>query len=296
MLFRSRALVNNIYNLSIDQRFGKNNEWAIGANVMRTGGNNFILTGSYYGLSFARNFTLNKIADSANSSKDHFNKKHNLRVGLNVSYCYGSVDESNGGYSILIDVGGFKYNKNPNLINYTANATDYYNMSLGLLYQLKFEDVAFETGLAVNNILKPNFSIMNDSKVNKRLRISSNMSLSLRYNDNNMIRFEQFLWKEGLYIEGPKPETDSADISDMIYGVNWLNHKKLPIQTGIYMRSSKSIFFVSGVRISNSLTGKLSYELSTNSAYYPVNQFGLSLNYILNSDKKKNFKVNSTFF
>ena len=302
------SLINDIYNISVDQRFGKNKDWAVGSNYMSTSGNNFVISGSYFGLYASKNFQLNNNKEK-NQNKNNDNnvdlfedinqlisKKHNLRVGLNFSYCRGIVDENKGGYSVLLDVGGFKYNPSDNRINYTINTTDYFNMSFGLLYQLTLQDLEFETGIAFNNLLKPNYAIMNDAQVRKRIRLSTNMSLAFKLNEKNKLKIENLIWKEGLYFNGPKLPADSADISDMIYGVSWLNHNKLPFLTGIYMRTSKSIFLISGVRISPSLTGKLSYELSTNSEYYPVNQFGLSVNFIFNDDKKKNSIINSRFF
>jgi len=291
------ALVNEIYNFSLDHRFGKKKDWGIGTNYMSTNGNNFIMSGLFYGFSLAKNINLNSKKDTLSQAEqlyqnEIFNdvnklmtKRHNLRIGMNLSYCRGIVDENRGGYSILLDVGGFKYDRKPDAVDNIINTSDYYNMSLGVLYQMNLQDLSFETGFAMNNIIRPNFSIMDDREVRKRIRMSGNMALTYKLNDHNKIKLEHFSWKEGFYFVGPKPETDSADITDVIYGFNWLNHKKLPIMTGIYLRSSKSMFLITGVRINPKITTKLSYELSMNSNYYPVNQFGLSVNYIFADDK-----------
>ena len=157
------------------------------------------------------------------------------------------------------------------------------------------DKIKFETGVGLNNIFKPNFGISYEDSTQKRLRAAINTSFIYQVNSKNSFKIEQFSWKEGFYLRGPNPKNDSADITDAIYGVSWLHYNKIPVMAGLYTRSSKSIFVIAGLRLTPWLSGKLSYEFTTNSQYYPVTQFGLSLKYIL-SDRKKKSVFDSEFF
>ncbi len=265
------ALTNNLYNVSVDYKVCKRQHWGVGFNYMRTGSSVFIMSGNHLAFSLSRVIRL----DSA--------QIHKLRVGLQAAYVNGHVDETKGSYSILLDVGSFHYYRPKNTVGLLRNQSDYVNFGLGALYQYSFQKIRIEAGASLNNILKPDFGIMYNDASKKRLRASFTTSISFDIDEKNSIRLDHLSWKEGLYLRGPKIVSDSANISELLYGLSWSRNGKTPLITGLYSRSAKTIIGVAGVRFTSKCYAKMSYELPFNLKSYPVSQYGFSFNYIFSS-------------
>lgn len=261
------ALTNNIYNISLEQKFGKEQDWALGFNFMHSGSPRFIMSGSYSSLSLSKLFFL----DTA--------KIYSLRLGTQVSYLNGLSDETKAGYTILMDVRAFEYFRPDGTTGQRRFISDYMNMNVGAVFNMNFDKIAFETGASLHNINKPIFGIMYDSDNKKRLRASVTTSITIDANEQNSFRIDHISWKEGIYLRGPSQYKDTSDIHETIYGFSWTNLRKSNRSIGIYSRTAKTIFINAGIDFKRTLSCNISYEHPFNRRFYNISQYGISLIY-----------------
>jgi hypothetical protein len=267
------AIKNNISNFSIENKLGKKKDWALGLNFMHSGSPSFIMSGNYYAASVSKLFFL----DSA--------KVYSLRLGAQAVYLTGVADENKGSYSILLDVRAFQHYRPEATIGNGKFNANYFNLNLGSAFKINLEKFQFETGVSVNNILKPNFGIMYDDNTAKRYRTAINSTASFMVNKSYSFRIDHISWKEGLFARGSGQLSDTTDIHETIFGVTMINKAKSNKSIGLFTRTSKTFFIIAGVDLMSKLTLNLSYELPFNKRFYNVNQYGMSL--IYKSKQKK---------
>ncbi len=274
------ALNNNIINVGVDYKMGKQQTWALGVNYLHSGSKDFAMSEDCAGLFIAKLFYLDK------------EKRNALHLGAQATYISGSYSTSRGGYSPLLDVRSFYY-YNPSAIGNSVPFTNnYMNFGIGIDYSYTKDNFKFESGIGATNISNPRFNIVKGNILKKRIRVAINNSFAYQYNQLNTIKVEQFSWQEGVYArKAPTQKSDSLQIQEFIYGLDFQRNTKLPYSIGLYSRSLKSAFATIGCSISSNLVGKISYELPLNKKYYNVSQFGVSLVYKGGCNKKIPIKL-----
>lgn len=273
------ASTNNIYNFGMDYKLGQQQDWALGFNFMHSGSPRFMMSGNYASVSLSKAFFLDTP------------KIYSLRLGAQVSYLNGIADETKGGYTILMDVRAFQHYRPNGTTGLRRFRSDYINVNVGAVFNMNLDKIKFETGVSLNNILKPSFGIMYDSDTKKRYRASVNSNLTIKANKKNSFRFDHISWKEGLFLRGPSQYTDTTDIHETIYGFSWINHRKSNRTIGIYSRTAKTIFIMAGIDFKRGLSFNFSYEHPFNRRFYNISQYGISLIYTSGSRKqRKEFK------
>jgi Protein of unknown function (DUF3308). len=253
---------NILTNFSIDKSFGKDGKWAVGLNYMRSGHSDFNMSGGYLGASVARAIRLDK------------ENNHRLRVGLQVSWLSGKVDETKGAYDHLLDVNAFRYKAKTG--HYKGSA-DYLNLGGGIKYQYVKDAVRFETGIGVNNLTHPNYLIMEEGSYSKRLRVSTSSLFQYQFNPRNAIRLEYLSWKEGIFARHYDPEELDVDIHESLYSISWIrNWDDASFTAGLNSRSWKAIGALVHCRFTPEWGLGFGYEHPLLKKYYSVSRFEIS--------------------
>lgn len=259
---KTETAKNILMNVSIDKSIGKNSQWAVGLNYMRSGHSDFNLSGNYFGASVARAFRLDK------------ENNHRLRLGLQASWVSGQVDETKGVYDHLLDVNAFRYI--PKNGRY-QNSADYLNLGAGVKYQYVTKAARFETGIGINNLIHPNFVIMDEDEYAKRIRVSTSILFQYQVNQGNAIRLEYLSWKEGLYLRAYDPGELESDIHESFYSASWVkNWEKTSLVAGLNSRSWKTIGAIANFKFAPEWGLGLGYEYPLYKRYYDLSRFEIS--------------------
>ncbi len=264
------AITNNFYNVGLDYKLGKNNKWAVGINYMHVSSPRNIFTQKFNALALAREFSFTK------------EKNYTLRLGAQAVYAEGAVDESKGGYSILLDARGFEYFRPMDTTGSKSFSKQYFNVNLGANFNVHYDFLHFSTGVSVQNVIRPDFGMMYGRIVDKRIALNFESSLTFLLSNVYSLRFTHFTFKEGVYFRKVPESFDSADINEAIYGVTLHKSKKTTHSIGVLTRSVKTAIVQGSIDLYKGLTATLSYELPLQNKYYPVSQYGISLVYVPN--------------
>lgn len=276
------AITNNFYNIGLEYKLGRNNKWAAGLNYLHMSSPRNMFTQQFYALSLAKEFSFDK------------EKNYTLRLGAQSVYASGAVDESKGGYSILLDARGFEYFRPKDTTGSRSFSKQYFNLNLGANFNIRYDFLLFSTGVSVQNIIRPDFGMMYGRSVEKRIALNFESSLTFLLNDVYSLRFNHFTYKEGMFVRGAPKTYDSADINETIYGVTLHKSKKTTHSIGFLTRSVKTVILQGSINLYKGLTAALSYELPLQNKYFPISQYGISLVYqpgIIYLKKKDAFKA-----
>ena len=261
------AITNNFYNVGLEYKIGKQNKWAAGLNYLHVSSPRNMFTQKFHALSLAREFSFDK------------QKNYTLRLGAQAVYASGVVDESKGGYSILLDARGFEYFRPADTLGAMKFSSEYFNLHMGANFNIRYDFLHFSTGVSVQNVLRPDFGIMYGRSVDKRIALNFESSLTFLLSNIYSLRFSHFTYKEGVYFREAPGRFDSADINETIYGVTLHKSKKTTHSIGFLTRSVKTAIVQGSIDLYKGLTASLSYELPLQNAYYPISQYGISLVY-----------------
>ena len=267
---RNDSAKNGCTNFSAEFNLGETSKWAIGLNTMVSGSSEFAMSGTYVGLSLVKAINFNE------------NNEHLLRVGAQATYISGSYQKTKGVYDPLLDVRAFNIHKPYEEIDSALYKKNYININAGINYKHSGPSFDFETGIAVYNLTHPADDILKSTGgLKKRYRLTLNSSLRFNINEMNSVQLQQISWQEGLFVRvAPVTKTDSIQIHETLYGVNWERIGSSPqYSVGLFLRSAKSMSAVVGFSIIPEVTAKFSYEFPINKKYYSISQFGISLVY-----------------
>jgi len=262
-------LNNLFYNLSAAYKLGEKQKSAIGFSYSNSGAKGFSMTNNYYGLSASHLMYLDA------------NKTNSLSVGFLASYVVGSYKVSNASYNPWLDTRSFFYYNPVDSGDLDLFSNKYMNFAAGINYSYCINNIKFESKLGAYNIFNPKFNIIKMNKLKKRVRLSFENAFTYKINQLNSIRISQFSWQEGVYLrKAPTQISDSLQISETIYGVDWTRQYKIPLSVGLFTRSMKSAYISLGCDFHKRFFTKISYEIPFNKKYYNVSQFGVSMIYI----------------
>ena len=263
------TLHNNFSNIGFDYKFGKKKANAFGFSYSHSGANGFSMSGDYYGVSGSHLLSLDS------------NKVHALRFGFQASYMVGKYDLTKPGFTPLLDPKSFYY-YNPKAVgDLDFFSNKYMNFALGIDYSLTKNNFKFETSIGAYNISNPKYSIIKMKPLEKRVRLAVSNSFSYKVDNLNTLKISQFTWQEGLYLrKSNNNKSDSLNLSETTYGMEWTRGAKLPYSIGLYSRSLKTASVMVGTNIFKGFFAKMSYEFPLYKSYYSIRQFGLSLVYI----------------
>lgn len=261
------AITNNFYNIGLEYKIGKQNKWAVGLNYLHVSSPRNMFTQKFHALSLGRELSFDK------------QKNYTLRLGAQAVYTSGAVDESKGGYSILLDARGFEYFRPADTTGNRKFSSEYFNLHLGANFNIRYDFLHFSTGVSVQNILRPDFGMMYGRSVDKRVAFNFESSLTFLLSNIYSLRFTHFTYKEGMFVTGTPGRFDSADINETIYGVTLHKSKKTTHSIGLLTRSAKTAIVQGSIDLYKGLAASLSYELPLQNAYYPISQYGISLVY-----------------
>ncbi len=260
---------NQFSNLSAEYKLGKEMKSTLGVTYSHSGAKGFSMTNDYYGLSASHLMYLDT-------------KKINaLRVGLLASYIVGNYRVSNSEYNPWLDTRSFFYYNPVDSGDLDVFNNKYMNFATGISYTYRYNNIKFETKIGAYNIFNPKFNIIKMNNLKKRVRLSIENAFTIKINESNNVRISHLSWQEGVYYrKAPTQKSDSLQISETIYGMDWTKNCKIPFSVGLFSRSMKSAFISVGGEFRKTFFAKISYEIPFNRNYYNVSQFGLSLVYI----------------
>jgi len=278
----SRYNHNYIFNASADLRFGSQEKWGLGLNYMQSGADRFPVSGRYFGLSAAKEFSLDKVAIQT------------LRVGAQVSYLTGKVDATQDKYDRLLDVRAFRYLNKPldNQLNQNSADESYLNFSVGLKYKFELERLKIETGFSAYNVTNPdyNFPYVGTNTLLKRYRVTALSSIYYQYSQKNAFKIAQYSWKEGIFLRDYKPSRDTVEIHETTYSFTWLRQmRKHQLSLGLFSRSWQSVYGLVGLDFER-FGVTASYELPILKHYYDIAHMELGLRFF--PFKRKSEKKN----
>jgi len=263
------TLNNNFSNIGVEFKFGKNKANAFGFSYSHSGAKDFSMSGDYYGVSGSHLLYLDS------------NKVHALRFGFQASYMSGKYDVTKPGFTPLLDPKSFYYYNPKSSGDLDLFSNKYMNFALGLDYSLTKNNVKFETSIGAYNITNPKYSIIKMKPLVKRVRLAVNNSFTYKIDNLNTVKISQFTWQEGLYLrKSNNNRSDTLNLSETTFGMEWARGAKLPYSIGLYSRSLKTASFMVGTNVFKGFFAKISYEFPIYKSYYSINQFGLSLVYI----------------
>lgn len=275
---------NSYRNFSFDTRFGKENQWAIGANYLGSADERFPVSVNIYALSLAKNFSLDRL------------KTHNFRVGVQAAYFNGIYDGSKGNYDVWLDANIFlRYNIDPNIdLNSFQGRAAYWNLSYGFKYSFVVDRFSFETSVSAYNVNNPltGYDLLGHPCA-KRYRVNALTSFQYAYDPLNTFRLEHFSWKEGIFLRSYEIGIDDyPEIHETTYSLQWLRTKKrYPWTLGFYSRSWKAVSAHFSLGITKSANLRLSYEEPLFRKYYSPGQLNLGVTYIPRNKKAQKVKV-----
>lgn len=275
--------VNQVFNISIDQKFLKNKSFAWGVNLLNSGYVNFPMSSKCIGLSFSKSLSLDR------------HNIHQLTGGVQLSYLSGIFDSEKGKYNRNIDVSVIKYFPDRMPLPFTGTA-GYYNISAGAMYILNLENLLFQTGISAYNVTNPRgWNIMPDSWFRKRYRMSISTSLIYKLSSATSLSIDHFSWKEGIFLRRYIANIDQAtEINESTYGLSInRNLNYISYSFGLFSRDWKSLSTLFSMKLRSNSLISLSYEKPLYHAYYNVSHFELGLQFALKRKNQALFSKNN---
>jgi Protein of unknown function (DUF3308). len=275
-MVKSEAAKNQLLNISIDQKLGRKEQWALGLNYMTSGHSEFAMSGQYLGLSLAHVIRLDK------------RDIQTLRIGAMASLLSGKLDLHKGNYDHNLDVRAFRYWEPDDPSGNHNGSDNYFNVGIGAKYVFATGRIRFETGYSAYNVTNPDYTIMGEGEQSKRVRVTALTMFQYQLNSRNALRFEHLSWKEGLYMRVyDRASDDSTDIHETINNLSWLHSwKDQSISVGVYTRSWKAAGATLKYAFNQQFALAINHELPFLKKYYDVGHFELSAFVYLFNKKK----------
>jgi len=267
-------LSNNVFNLSADFKT-KNNRISLGFNYMKTGSENFAVSGDYFGFGFSKSISIDK------------NRYHKFKIGSQVSFFNPVYNKNKKGYNAYLDPRTFPFTKTSRIPDSLKYTNQYWGLNMGGSYTYTFNRICFEANASMYNLL---WFTQKKDIARKRRRLMTNLSFKYGLNKYSNLKFEQLTWQEGHFFDSDQEIilADSIGIKDVIYAFMYENTDKRPYNFGLKSRSIKSFSLIFGIQIFKNISTQLSYELPLRKDLDNPTQFGISFTYI---DKKKKNSV-----
>jgi len=263
-------LSNNVFNLSADFKT-KKKSLSLGFNYMKTGSENFAVSGDYFGIGFSKSISMDK------------NRLHKLKFGSQMTFLNPVYLKNKKGYNAYLDPRAFPFTKTSRIPNSLKYSNQYWGLNVGGSYTYNFNRICFEANASMYNLL---WFTQKKDIARKRRRLMTNLSFKYALNKYSNLKFEQLTWQEGHFFDSDQEIilADSIGIKDVIYGFMYENINKTPYNFGFRSRSIKSFSLIFGIQISKNIHTQLSYELPLTKDLDNPTQMGISFIYI---DKKK---------
>lgn len=267
-------LSNNVFNLSADFKTQKKS-LSIGLNYMKTGSENFAVSGDYFGLGISKSISIDK------------NHLHKFKIGSEIAFLNPVYAKNKKGYNAYLDPRAFPFTKTSRIPDSVKYANQYWGLNMGGSYTYNFNRICFEANASMYNLL---WFIQKKDVARKRRRLMTNLSFKYAINKYSNLKFEQLTWQEGHFFDSDQEiiAADSIGIKDVIYGFMYENSDKRPYNFGLRSRSIKSFSLIFGIQILKNISTQLSYELPLTKDLDNPTQFGISFTYV---DKKKKKSV-----
>jgi outer membrane protein OmpA-like peptidoglycan-associated protein len=263
-------LSNNVFNLSADFKT-KIKSLSFGFNYMKTGSENFAVSGDYFGIGFSKSISMDK------------NRLHKLKFGGQMTFLNPVFLKNKKGYNAYLDPRAFPFTKTSRIPDSAKYSNQYWGLNMGGSYMYNFNRICFEANASMYNLL---WFTQKKDIARKRRRLMTNLSFKYALNKYSNLKFEQLTWQEGHFFDSDQEIilADSIGIKDVIYGFMYENINKTPYNFGFRSRSIKSFSLIFGIQISKNIHTQLSYELPLTKDLDNPTQMGISFIYI---DKKK---------
>lgn len=267
-------LSNNVFNLSADFKT-KKKSLSIGFNYMKTGSENFAVSGDYFGLGISKSISIDK------------NHLHKFKIGSEITFLNPVYAKSKKGYNAYLDPRAFPFTKTSRIPDSVKYSNQYWGLNMGGSYTYNFNRICFEANASMYNLL---WFTQKKDVARKRRRLMTNLSFKYAINKYSNLKFEQLTWQEGHFFDSDQEiiAADSIGIKDVIYGFMYENSDKRPYNFGLRSRSIKSFSLIFGIQILKNISTQLSYELPLTKDLDNPTQFGISFTYV---DKKKKKSV-----
>jgi len=262
-------LNNNVFNLSADFKT-KKKCLSLGFNYMKTGSENFAVSGDYFGFGFSKSISIDK------------NQYHKFKIGSQISFLNPIYLKNKKGYNAYLDPRAFPFTKTSRIPNSLKYSNQYWGLNVGGSYTYNFNRICFEANASMYNLL---WFTQKKDIARKRRRLMTNLSFKYTLNKYSNLKFEQLTWQEGHFFDSDQEIilADSIGIKDVIYGFMYENINKTPYNFGFRSRSIKSFSLIFGIQIFKNIHTQLSYELPLTKDLDNPTQMGISFIYI---DKK----------
>jgi len=263
-------LSNNVFNLSADFKT-KIKSLSLGFNYMKTGSENFAVSGDYFGFGFSKSISIDK------------NHYHKFKIGSQISFLNPVYLKNKKGYNAYLDPRAFPFTKTSRIPESLKYSNQYWGLNVGGSYTYNFNRICFEANASMYNLL---WFTQKKDIARKRRRLMTNLSFKYALNKYSDLKFEQLTWQEGHFFDSDQEIilADSIGIKDVIYGFMYENSNKRPYNFGFQSRSIKSFSLIFGIQIFKNIHTQLSYELPLRKDLDNPTQMGISFIYI---DKKK---------
>jgi outer membrane protein OmpA-like peptidoglycan-associated protein len=263
-------LSNNVFNLSADFKT-KNNRLALGFNYMKTGSENFAVSGDYFALGISKSYYIDK------------NHLHQLRIGSVFNFLSPVYMKNKKGYNAYLDPRAFPFTKTSRVPDSLKYSNQYWGSNIGVSYTYNINRIFLDANVSIYNLL---WFTQKKDIARKRRRLMTNLSFKYALNKYSHVKFEQLTWQEGHYFDSDQEIVlaDSIGIKEVTYGFMYENVNKIPYNIGLRSRSVKAFSLIFGIQIFKNIHTQLSYELPLRKDLDNPTQMGISFIYI---DKKK---------
>ena len=242
---------------------------------MKSGSENFAVSGDYFGFGFSKSISIDK------------NHYHKFKIGSLGSFFNPVYDKNKKGYNAYLDPRTFPFTKTSRVPDSLKYSNQYWGLNVGGSYTYNFNRISFEANASMYNLL---WFTQKKDVARKRRRLMTNLSFKYGLSKYSNLKFEQLTWQEGHFFDSDQEIilADSIGIKDVIYGFMYENANKRPYNFGFRSRSIKSFSLIFGVEIFKNISTQLSYELPLRKDLDNPTQMGISFTYI---DKKKKKSV-----
>lgn len=267
-------LSNNVFNLSADFKT-KNNRLSLGFNYMKTGSENFAVSGDYFGLGISKSYYIDK------------NHLHQLRIGNEITFLNPVYEKNKKGYNAYLDPRAFPFSKTSRIPGSLKYSNQYFGYNIGASYTYIINRIYLEANLSIYNLL---WFTQKKDIARKRRRLMTNLSFKYALNKYSNLKFEQLTWQEGHFFDNDQEiiGVDSIGIKEETYGFMYENVNKIPYNIGLRSRSVKAFSLIFGIQVLKNISTQISYELPIRKDLDNPTQMGISFIYI---DKKKKKSV-----